>query len=151
MAEVYSRKAFNQYGYVSYSREGSFFTFEEQLIPEMNDVCIERLNELNAYLNAQGATMVVAGYPIGKGEFTPSEDEFLKFQDQLEKQLDCEVISDYRDYMFDYSYFYDTFLHLTTDGARLRTKQLIKDLRKVFRKAAVPDRQPSKFNSTNKP
>lgn len=132
VTDVYSRKEFNQYGDVASLREKSIFTFEEQSLPEINDTCIERLNELNTYLNARGATMVVAGYPIGKGEFTPAEDEFVLFQEMLKEQLDCEVISDYRDYMFDYSYFYNTFLHLTTDGARLRTEQLIKDLEKVI-------------------
>lgn len=132
VTDVYSRKAFNQYGDVACLREESIFTFEEQSAPEINDTCIDRLNELNAYLNERGATMVVAGYPIGKGKFTPAEDEFIQFQEELQEQLDCEVISDYRDYMFDYSYFYNTFLHLTTDGARLRTEQLIKDLEKVI-------------------
>lgn len=132
VTDAYSRKEFNQYGDVAYLREKSIFTFEEQSLPEINDTCIERLNELNAYLNARGATMVVAGYPIGKGKFTPTETEFVQFQSKLQEQLDCNVISDYRDYMFDYSYFYDTFLHLTTDGARLRTEQLIQDLGTVM-------------------
>ena len=46
----------------------------------------------------------------------------------MAKRLDCPVISDYRDYFFDYKYFYNSFLHLTTEGAALRTEQLIEDL-----------------------
>lgn len=130
-ATCYSRSAFNQYGDDIFPRENGTFTFTTQSVPEMNDTCINRLNKLNAYLAERGATMVVAGYPIGKGEFTPPEEEYVEFQQKLSDRLDCQVISDYRDYFFDYSYFYNTELHLTNDGARLRTEQLIKDLEKV--------------------
>lgn len=128
----YSRDAFNEYGDNVYPREEGNFTFKEQSLPEINDTCINRLNELNQYLEERGATMVVAGYPIGKGEYTPSKEEFAAFQKELEERLDCEVISDYRDYFFDYQYFYNSFLHLTDEGARLRTEQLNKDLEKVL-------------------
>ena len=131
----YSREAFNEYGDVAYPREEGTFVFKEQSLPEINDICIQRLNELNAYLKERGATMVVAGYPIGKGKYTPSEKEFVEFQQKLQKRLDCQVISDYRDYFFDYSYFYNSFLHLTNEGARLRTEQLNKDLEKVLKAA----------------
>lgn len=130
-ATCYSRSAFNQYGDDIFPRENGTFTFTTQSVPEMNDTCINRLNRLNAYLAERGATMVVAGYPIGKGEFTPPEEDYVAFQQKLSDRLDCQVISDYRDYYFDYSYFYNTELHLTNDGARLRTEQLIKDLEKV--------------------
>ena len=129
----YSRDAFNEYGDVAYEREEGTFVFKEQQLPEINEECIKRLNELNAYLESKGATMVVAGYPIGDGEFTPAKEDFITFQRELEQQLDCEVISDYTDYFYDYSYFYNSFLHLTTQGARMRTEQLIEDLKKIIR------------------
>ena len=90
---------------------------------------VERLNELNQYCLQNGARLYVAGYPIGYGQYTPSESEFEKFQSELENKLDFPVISDFTDYFFDYSYFYDTNLHMTTDGAKLRTEQLIEDMR----------------------
>lgn len=41
------------------------------------------------------------------------------------------MISNYIEYMFDYTYFYDyDCLHLNSEGADLRTKQLIKDLKR---------------------
>lgn len=128
----YSRDAFNIYGDVAYPREKGTFVFKEQSVPEINDTCIQRLNELNQYLTERGATMVVAGYPIGKGEFTPPEEQFVAVQEELQQKLDCAMISDYRDYFFDYKYFYNSFLHLTTEGARIRTQQLIKDLESVI-------------------
>ena len=131
-ATCYSRSAFNQYGDDVFPRENGTFTFTAQSVPKMNDTCIDRLNRLNTYLTEHGAIMVVAGYPIGKGEFTPPEEEYVQFQQELSNRLDCPVISDYRDYFFDYEYFYNTELHLTNDGARLRTEQLIEDLENVI-------------------
>lgn len=128
----YSRDAFNKYGDNVYPREEGSFTFKEQSLPGMNDNCINRLNELNKYLEERGASMVVAGYPIGKGEYTPAEEDFVAFQKVLANRLDCEVISDYRDYFFEYKYFYNSFLHLTDEGARMRTEQLNQDLEKVL-------------------
>lgn len=128
----YSRDAFNEYGDVAYERKEGNFVFKEQQLPQINEECVNRLNKLNAYLESKGATMVVAGYPIGDGEFTPDREDFIAFQKQLQEELDCQVISDYTDYFYDYSYFYNSFLHLTTKGAEMRTKQLIEDLQKVI-------------------
>ena len=54
----------------------------------------------------------------------------MAFQEELERRLDCTVISNYVDYMFDYTYFWDSNLHLNTEGAKIRTEQLIADIRR---------------------
>ncbi len=130
MGTVYSRFAFNEYGDVSFERQSSRYTFTENsvFVPRVNEICTERLNELNRYVTDHGASLVIAAYPIADGEFTPPEEEYVRFQTQLQEAVDCPVISDYRDYFFAYDYFYDTEYHLTNAGADLRTKQLICDL-----------------------
>lgn len=40
------------------------------------------------------------------------------------------MISNYVDYMFDYKYFYNTEFHLTSEGAEIRTSQLIADVKR---------------------
>lgn len=86
--------------------------------PKINNICTDRLNKLNKYIEANGAYMVVAGYPVIVKE-KPSE-EFCQaldaFQTQPENQLDCPVISDYTDYCYDESYFFDTIYHLNDRG-----------------------------------
>ncbi len=130
-----SRAAFNEYGDNVYPRPENDFLFTEGSVPlpQINDACVNRLNELKAWLNAQGAEMVIAAYPIGDGEFTPAEDEYISFQQELADRLDAEVISDFTDYFYDYSLFFDSNLHLTDEGVKLRTAQLIKDLTKVIK------------------
>ena len=58
--------------------------------------------------------------------------EYENFQANLEEKLDCRVISDFTDYIYDESLFYNTNLHLTNAGAEIRTKQLVTDLKKYF-------------------
>lgn len=129
--DSYSRLAFNAYGDNVYPRPQTVpgaIDFESQAEPYVEQACMDRLNALNAYLVARGATMVVAGYPIANGEFTPLLEVYDTLQETLEEQLDCPVISYFPEYLFDYTYFYDTLYHLTDDGVRIRTNLLIDDL-----------------------
>ncbi len=128
---MYSRSAFNEYGDITLSREKTEYEFTEKIIPaSINDITIHRINKLNQYLEQRGATLLVAGYPIGNGELTANANEFIEFQRTLSEQLDCAVISNYVDYMLNYSYFYDTAFHLTSEGADIRTRQLISDIKR---------------------
>ena len=126
---VYSRSAFNEYGDIALPREETFEFTEDIVVPGINDITVNRLNELNRYLEARGATLLVAAYPVANGIFTADAQEFLDFQENLATQLECPVISNFVDYMFDYSYFFDTNVHLNSAGAKLRTEQLIADLK----------------------
>ena len=128
----YRRNAFNQYGDVQErpSRERFVFSKGSVGVPGISQTCVNRLNELNRYVKSKGATLLVAGYPIASGEFTPSKSEFQTFQKELDQALDCEIISDFTDYFIPYQYFYDTVFHLTEEGAQIRTRQLIEDLHK---------------------
>ena len=125
----YSRAGFNAFGDVCVRGEDSFvFTEGSVVVPQVGEETAARLNELNRYILSRGATMVVAGYPIGSGEFTPAEAEFDAFEAQLREALDCPVISQFADYYLPYSCFYDTVFHLNDEGVKLRTGQLIADL-----------------------
>lgn len=131
----YSRSAFNEYGDVvrrpaeeQLSTE-AIFAGKSISVPKINNICINRLNELYDYCDMKGAAMVVAGYPIAYGKYAAfTEEDFRSFQSELESKLDCQVISDYTDYFYPYELFYNTSLHLTEEGAEVRTKQLISDL-----------------------
>lgn len=126
----YSRAGFNAFGDVCVRGEDSFvFTEDSVVVPQVGEETAARLNALNRYILSRGATMVVAGYPIGSGEFTPAEAEFDAFEAQLREALDCPVISRFADYYLPYSCFYDTVFHLNDEGVKLRTGQLIADLK----------------------
>lgn len=127
----YSRDSFNQYGDIKSGRVQNGYVFHEgsNKLPEVNETCITRLNELNTYLKEQGATLLVAGYPIAYGQYTPPKEGYVEFQNELCDCLNCDVISDFTDYFIDYCYFFDTAYHLNDEGVEIRTDLLIHDLK----------------------
>lgn len=132
----YSRYAFNAYGDVVYKPQecqmdaSDFFSKTEVGLPEIDNTCTDRINRLNEYITQRGASLVIAGYPIAFGQYSQfSESDLICFQSTLDEAVSCDIISDYRDYLFPYSMFYDTKLHLTQEGAQIRTQQLIHDLK----------------------
>lgn len=127
--EPYSRDSFNEYGDISYIRAQNQFQFTSQTVPNINETCTNRINELSEYLAERGAVLYISAYPIGYGEYTPNASEYIDFQEELDSRLDCTIISDFTDYFFEYKYFFDSELHLTDEGATLRTEQLILDLK----------------------
>lgn len=133
---AYSRNAFNEYGDNVYnSTHKVTYKFREEWIPGVpviGEECISRLNKLNTYITDQGATMVVAGYPIGYKDVLPDKEGFDQFEKELDERLDCAVISDFEDYFFTSDYIWDAQFHLTDEGARIRTEQLIEDLQKYL-------------------
>ncbi|MCI8966540.1 MAG: hypothetical protein HFH75_02985 [Lachnospiraceae bacterium] len=131
--EVYARKAFNVYGDNVSHRESGRYEIEDSsvTVPEINDECVKRINKLGEYCDTVGAKLVIAGYPIMVGEDTPNKDCYTLFQNELRDKMNCEIISDYEDYFFAKEYFYDGCLHMTNEGADLRTSQLIRDIEKM--------------------
>ncbi len=125
---VYSRESFNEYGDIEWTDNGLESEITEISVPGISDNVCERLNELNEYLLAQGATMLIAGYPILQNQFTPASELYDNFQIELEQKLDAPIISNYSDYMYDEKFFYNSVFHLNNEGKKLRTLQLIKDL-----------------------
>ena len=132
----YDRDAFNEYGDIVYKpeseRESVDYIFHEGTVkvPDISDACADRINEYNRYVKEKGATLLVTGYPIGSGKFTPDAKKFKAFQNKLEKKLDCPIISDFTDFFIPYEYFYNTELHLTPEGVRIRTMQTVNDLKR---------------------
>lgn len=127
----YKRDAFNEYGDNVFPREKSEYEFSDGdiVVSGISQTTVKRINKLNAYLTERGAVLLIAGYPIADGEYTPEAEEYEIFQKELAEKLDCPIISDFCDYMFSYDLFYDTVLHLTDEGAYQRTVQLIEDLK----------------------
>ena len=80
---------------------------------------------------------MIAGYPIAKCEYTPENDEYKKFQEELQSRMECDVISDFTNYIWDENYFYDAKYHLTEEGVQLRTEQLIVDIHNWMQKAQL--------------
>ena len=129
----YARNAFNEYGDNIFPRNIEAGESDPYLRhPKVNNICMSRINKLYEYCKAKGATVVISGAPILTGLEGFDLEEYKQFQRDLELSAECPIISDFTDYIFDKKYFYAGALHMTNDGARLRTEQLIKDLQSFF-------------------
>lgn len=131
--EDYSDKTrydFNQYGDNGQEREHSGFEIEGDLYPmTIGDNDVSRINEWNSYVRERGAYLVVAGYPILDCEQRVSDEYYIEAQIGLANNLECDYISDFRDYLYPYEMFDGTRYHLTSEGARIRTRQLAQDIK----------------------
>lgn len=124
------RRFFNEYGDYAIERNKNQGGFVEKIsVPEINETCILRLNNLNKYCNEMGATMLIAGYPIYTKNDMPNREDIIIFEKELRSALDCDVISDYTDYMYSSDLFYNSVLHMTNEGAEKRTRQLVEDIK----------------------
>lgn len=132
--DVYRRDAFNEYGDIVWEDHGLEFIFEEGTVPPpaISDDVVERLNELNQYLTDRGATMLIAGFPIADTPLGPEKPVYEAFEAELNAKMDAPVISDFDEYVFPESYFFNTGFHLNNVGKEARTRQLICDLERYL-------------------
>lgn len=135
--DCYTRLGFNKNGDLIYPRKYDENLFDKNVHdskPSINTVCTFRLNDFYDYCNERGATLLIAGYPILQKNNESIDTNFYKnFQKELQNQVKAKVISNYADYIYSENLFYNTHLHLTNEGAEIRTKQLCKDLEEYLR------------------
>lgn len=133
---IYARHMYNEYGDNISDRPESLpeLEFSEVQVPVIGDTYVNRINQLNEYITERGATLVIAAYPIAYYENAPEKEAYEAFQKELEEKVDCPVISDYTDYCLEPELFYNTYLHLTNDGAKIRTELLILDIKNYLEK-----------------
>ena len=125
----YARSAFNEYGDNIFPRDEEAGESKPELRhPSVNTICMKRINAFYKFCKAKRVSVVIAGAPIVSGLPDFNMEEYRQFQNDVETLAECPVISDFTDYVFDKKYFYGGALHMTNEGARLRTEQLITDL-----------------------
>ena len=128
-ATCYARSMFNEYGDNIFPRNIEAGESAPKLShPSVNMTCINRINSFSDYCKSKGVMVVISGSQILSGLEGFNIEEYNKFQYDIENMVECPVISDFTDYIFDKKFFYMSNLHLTNEGAKLRTLQLISDL-----------------------
>ncbi len=137
-AGVYNSKSFNEYGDIIYPRAENvmplYYDPNTPINPSASIVSAEFLDFVNDYIlrcEAKGARVYYSYAPmnaaaLGADVTEQSVGEFAEF---LRENIRCEHISLIESYIMDAAYFYDTNYHLNDAGVRLRTKQLIEDIR----------------------
>lgn len=108
---------------------------------DISDEFIDYVNDYIRYCRQRGATVYYSFAPVNARAVKASalRTATADYYGYLAMNLDCEVISDPYNYLYDYRYFYDTNFHLNDSGVIIRTAQLVRDLKRVNGDASATD------------
>ena len=101
-----------------------------------NLVTQERVNTFNSVISivkSKGLKYYIGSAPVYNYKLNATDKSIEEFVSAM-SAVNAPYISDPNDYKYDDRLFYDSQYHLTTEGARLRTKQLSLDLIAQFNK-----------------
>ena len=96
----------------------------------------ERANNFNTIISivkSKGIKYYIGSAPVYNYNLKATDQSIAEFVYAM-SQLNAPYISNPQNYKYDDGLFYDSQYHLTTEGARLRTQQLAKDLIAQFQK-----------------
>ncbi len=94
----------------------------------VSEELIAYYNEYNEYVTEKGATMVAAYGPLIDCPDRPTDEEYEEAYKKVKAGLQFDLISNWKDYIYQMEYFFDTNEHMNDGGRVYRTEQLIKDL-----------------------
>lgn len=132
--------SYNEYGDIVIERpmseEGASFPSSETTfrLDYLTRGSVNRLCYYYDKVTAAGARVFFSYAPLNLDDLSAEDRDnriWEAFDEKLKRYIKGRypVISDPADYLFKGEYFYDTDYHLCTEGAYLRTAQLIEDLR----------------------
>lgn len=135
---VYSRAAFNQFGDIEYDRPENLRKPSEiekgvtMDADEISDGVIDEMNELYEYAKERGAQVYLTYPSLDANAVLSGRKERKEFAKALKERLHFPIISNMNTYIMNTDLFYNSDYHLNDKGREIRTKNLIKDLRKVL-------------------
>lgn len=137
--DIYSFSSLNDYGEIKKGlRSGNVLAVgyqNDEILYSVEDVAddfFDYINDYVTYCKLRGVTVYFSFSPTNDRATVNqqiTQEDWASLYFELTQRLDCAVISNPSDYVFDYRYFYDTNFHLNDSGVVLRTVQLVKDLK----------------------
>lgn len=133
--ELYARSSFNKYGDMAVTRTRNRMPdgYDASQTVSLNAL-LDRgfLDEVNAYakkVRERGATLLFWFPPINEAAVRFSDKEASRFNEQLAKRLDCPILGDVQDTVYEPGYFFDTNYHLNDDGALMHTATTLQKIK----------------------
>jgi hypothetical protein len=130
---------YDRYGFNEYCDYVKHLTFDEThpfksatALTEINQTYINYFKKFTKDMAERGITVLVSWPSYEDASFDASKDFIHELDTILRKDENVTVISVPEDYRFAHEYFYDTVYHLHTEGRRIRSERLIRDLLKFY-------------------
>ena len=137
-SELYARSSFNEYGDIAFTRTRNRMSggFDESNTVSLKSLYNEGFfDEVNAYakkVRDKGATLLFWFPPINQAAVRFSEKEASRFAAYLEETLDCPILGDVRDTVYDAGFFFDTNYHANDAGATLHTATTVLKIKRFL-------------------
>ncbi len=89
------------------------------------------VNQFNRFVTKKGGTLLYGFAPVNVMgiEAGTTEEEIDAFCDCVGELLDCEILGDPMQYIFEKEWFYDSNVHVNTAGMTVYTDRLVRDLK----------------------
>lgn len=138
LVEPYTRSAFNEYGDIKTERpyNNMPLLYDKSMMININDNLInnEFIDYINDYINYcknKGAYVYFTFSPMNELAISDNSNYAL-FNKLIREKLDCEIMGNVEDFIYDSKYFYDTNFHLNDAGSVLHTKHIIELIKEMF-------------------
>tara|TARA_Y100001970_G_C14253983_1_gene873778 strand:+ start:1076 stop:1990 length:915 start_codon:yes stop_codon:yes gene_type:complete len=129
-SKVYSKDSYNYYGdatgHVNLKRKKNIAPYGP-IKGKLNYDVFLMLEKFNNTIKDKGAECFISFPALQKSTFINQEDQIKQVISKLDIS-NLSIISNYEEYIFNDSLFYDTPYHLTSEGIKMRTHLLINDL-----------------------
>lgn len=129
--ELYARSSFNEYGDLSFPREGNMMPggYDKSQPVTLSELYDEAFfADMAAWVKAvraRGAEVYFAFSPTNAAAVRFTPEEAAAFEAYAAEKLGCTVLGSIADATYEPGYFYDTNFHLNDAGAILHTVRLI--------------------------
>lgn len=136
---VYTKASFNEYGDIIYPRPGNTMRrgadSKNPIILDgsiLSDEFADYINDYIKYCEKRGATVYFSYPPMNEGGIYDADAATAEaFDAALREKIDCEFISDIKDYIMGSEFFFDSNFHLNDSGVPKRTARLALDLERA--------------------
>lgn len=135
---IYTRSAFNAWGDIDHPLRiqnvmtgGYDPNMPISFDPELpTDEFIAYINDYAAMCEARGVSFYYAFCPMNAAAISQTDRLRVKaYQEYLERRLDCPILGQAEESIYDAGWFYDTNFHLNSAGAIMNTIRLAGDLK----------------------
>jgi len=141
--EIYARNNFDEYGDIALVRRrnrmsGGFDASQTVSLEALyNEGFFDEVNDYAKKVREKGATLLFWFPPINEAAVRFTDEEAERFTAYLTGRLDCRLLGDVRDAVYDPEYFFDTNYHLNDTGAALHTENTVQKLLACLEAAGV--------------
>jgi hypothetical protein len=128
---------YNEYGDAVYMLDYHGDIFQDDKngyigpVDEIDPAIIRQINDFSSYAKTKGATVVVFFPSMRQSQYDPQAKNGKALYKFLKQNLTCPVLGTPEEYTYPDKYITNTSYHLNREGRRLRTDQMIAEIRQA--------------------